>query len=106
MSNDAHTPKTHLQPAQYASWLKKAHDPDWWNHRYREGDANGRAAANAVLDLEAARLAHDTLTELVREMKTALEGLVARHRDGSEEKHWAEWDTASDVLIKAKEAGL
>lgn len=24
-----------LQPAQYASWLKKAHDPEWTEHRYR-----------------------------------------------------------------------
>jgi len=32
----------------------------------------------------------------------ALEGLLARHNDGSEEKHWAEWDTARDALLAAE----
>ena len=104
MSNDVHTPKTHLQPAQYASWLKKAHDPDWWNHRYREGDANGRAAANAVLDLEAARLAHDTLTELVREMKTALERFLMEFTPAP--PRGCVFTQATAALTKAKEAGI
>src|SRR5580692_8519971 len=42
----------HLQPNQYASWLKKAHDPEWTEHRYRT--AQDRAMVSAILDLEEA----------------------------------------------------
>jgi hypothetical protein len=42
----------HLQPSQYASWLKKAHDPEWTEHRYRT--AQDRAMVSAILDLETA----------------------------------------------------
>ena len=33
----------------------------------------------------------------------ALEGLLIRHCDGSEEKYWAEWDAARAALAQAKE---
>jgi hypothetical protein len=54
---------THLQPAQYASWLRKAHDPDWTEHRYRT--ALDRAMVSAILDLEAAREEIATLSRVV-----------------------------------------
>jgi hypothetical protein len=31
-------------------------------------------------------------------LRDALQGLWARHNDGSEEHLWAEWDTAQDLL--------
>lgn len=31
-------------------------------------------------------------------MREALQGLLARHRDGSDESHWAEWDAAEQAL--------
>jgi hypothetical protein len=34
----------------------------------------------------------------MRKLKEALAGLLARHKDGSDERHWAEWDTAREVL--------
>jgi hypothetical protein len=38
----------------------------------------------------------------VRKLKEALTGLLARHKDGSDERHWAEWDTAREVLKEVK----
>ena len=32
------------------------------------------------------------------QLRNALEGLLARHCDGSDEWHWAEWDTAKEAL--------
>jgi len=29
---------------------------------------------------------------------SALKGLLARHNDGTDERYWAEWDTAQDAL--------
>lgn len=31
-------------------------------------------------------------------LREALHGLLARHGDGSDERYWAEWDTARDAL--------
>ena len=31
-------------------------------------------------------------------LRIALEGLLARHCDGSDERHWAEWDTVKEAL--------
>jgi len=39
----------YLQPAQYESWLRKATDPDWVDHRYRT--AQDRAMVSAILEL-------------------------------------------------------
>ena len=38
------------------------------------------------------------LAQRVIELEEALEGLLARHCGGSEERHWAEWDTAQEAL--------
>ena len=38
----------------------------------------------------------------VRQLREALEGLLARHCDGSDERHWAEWDTAKEALEGCK----
>lgn len=38
-------------------------------------------------------------------LEAALRGLLARHNDGSDEQHWAEWDTARAALAQAKEPG-
>jgi hypothetical protein len=43
----------------------------------------------------------DRIAELEAEntrLRDALQGLWARHNDGSEEHLWAEWDTAQDLL--------
>lgn len=42
----------YLQPAQYASWLRKVDDPDWYEHRYR--DAKDRAMVSAIRELREA----------------------------------------------------
>ena len=39
----------YLQPAQYLSWCRKADDPEWVHHRYR--DAKENAMANAIREL-------------------------------------------------------
>ena len=44
------------------------------------------AGEKAVLESDAVKLAE------------ALEGLLTRHNDGSEEEKWAEWDTAQAAL--------
>lgn len=52
-------------------------------------ESHGRLAhmaADFVLQLRDARRQVERLT-------AALDGLLARHCDGSEEQHWAEWDT-------------
>lgn len=36
-------------------------------------------------------------------LKAALKGLLHRHNDGSDEKWWAEWDTAAEALGTDKE---
>ena len=32
----------------------------------------------------------------------ALKGLLARHNDGTDERYWAEWDTAQDALERKR----
>ena len=39
----------YLQPSQYESWLRKADDPDWYEHRYR--DAKDRALVSFAREL-------------------------------------------------------
>ena len=56
-----------LQPAQYASWLKKVHDPAWTTHRYR--DAKDRTMMSAILDLE------ESLKETERLRKALIEAV-------------------------------
>lgn len=56
----------HLQPAQYASWLKKAHDPEWIEHRYRT-PVDG-AMASAILDLEECMAIAKELREALEEI--------------------------------------
>lgn len=38
------------------------------------------------------------MQERIAKLEEALRGLLDRHRDGSEEQYWAEWDTAIDAL--------
>lgn len=42
------------------------------------------------------------LHECAGALLAALEGLIARHNDGSDEEWWAEWDTAAEAVSEAK----
>ena len=39
-----------------------------------------------------------TMAQERDKLEAALRGLLARHKDGSDEQHWAEWDTAEEAL--------
>ena len=62
-------PHRHLQPAQYDSWVRKANDPDWFGHRYR--DSMDRAMVSAIRELMEVR-------ELAAELYTALAQLLGK----------------------------
>ena len=74
-----HTRKLrYLQPAQWESWLRKAHDPDWYEHRYR--DAKDHALASFTRELEQTFDSLDTAVAQRDLLQGQVERLVARVR--------------------------
>ena len=76
-------PSIHTGGAGIARRIAGVDVGGWKRTTLAEAEANARliAAAPALL--------------------AALQGLSARHRDGSSESAWAEWDTAREALAKA-----
>jgi len=74
-----------------AAWLLE-HTPDTidndWIMAARASAENTRIYIERIADLAAE----------VEALRSALKGLLHRHNDGSEEKYWAEWDTANEAL--------
>ena len=66
------------------------HDPERTARRRAESEAKFQRD----LDADRIRFAGPLLL-------AALQGLVMRHMDGSDEAHWAEWDTAREAIAKA-----
>ena len=55
------------------------------------------------LRAEGAMNALDVAGPRIIALEMALEGLLHRHCDGSDERYWAEWDTANEALAKEKQ---
>lgn len=80
------TQLTYLQPAQYASWLRKADDPEWDDEDYPRSKTE-RAMVSAVREI---RDLHAALQNIVKRFEDADDGTL-QVRDG------VAWAMASDA---------
>ena len=71
----------YLQPSQYESWLRKADDPDWTEHRYR--DSKDRALVSFARELRDCLATLDKAQEDVKSFRA---------------KHGLPFDLAAELL--------
>jgi len=53
-------PLKFLQPSQWESWLRKASDPDWYEHRYRDAKDSALVAFTRELECVLSSLTTET----------------------------------------------